>query len=150
MAWREDLSLDHEQGKIKAIGWLASDKPFLSGEVPEKFFERLCRLLQNSWSPGPATAGCHRCELCRFTGGPETSYYKGMQFSGWSSSFLYVPGLDCLYLSPVSVAHYIDAHNYCPPEEFIQAVLNCPPMRSVAYLKAVLDNGGRGLNEPPA
>jgi hypothetical protein len=32
---------------------------------------------------------------------------------------------------------YIDSHGYAPPEEFQRAVLACPPMRSVAYLKHV-------------
>jgi hypothetical protein len=32
----------------------------------------------------------------------------------------------------------MNAHSYRPPEEFCAAVLACPPMRSMKYLKAML------------
>jgi hypothetical protein len=41
-----------------------------------------------------------------------------------------VPGLSgVVYVAPVLVAHYVEAHNYRPPDEFIQAVLSADGMR---------------------
>jgi hypothetical protein len=41
------------------------------------------------------------------------------------------------------MAHYIDAHEYCPPEEFQKAVLACPEMKSLAYMQALLETPAR-------
>jgi hypothetical protein len=43
------------------------------------------------------------------------------------------------------ITHYISAHWYRPPDEFVQAVTNCPEMRSVEYGHALATNGGRKL-----
>lgn len=51
----------------------------------------------------------------------------------------------CIYIAPSTVIHYIDAHHYCPPDEFQKAVVNCPEMRSMNYLKAILANGPKEL-----
>ena len=58
---------------------------------------------------------------------------------------LFVPADRFLYVAPSLILHYVDSHAYAPPKEFQDAVLECPEMRSMAYLKAVLANGPRGL-----
>jgi hypothetical protein len=35
------------------------------------------------------------------------------------------------------IAHYVEAHRYCPPEEFIIAVMNSPLPGSDEYHSAV-------------
>jgi hypothetical protein len=42
------------------------------------------------------------------------------------------------FVCPELVTHYMNAHGYRPPEEFCRAMLACPPMRSMPYLKALL------------
>ena len=148
MTWIADLETVDETHHLKAIGWLSLDHPFANGLVTEEFFRKLCQILSNHWNPGPCPAGFHRCEFCRFTGNGSASF-EGYEVVSWSKSELYVPGDGCIYIAPQSIAHYIDAHGYRPPYEFIDAVLNCPPMRSVPYMKAILANGGRGLGKPP-
>jgi hypothetical protein len=54
---------------------------------------------------------------------------------------VFVPGNDKIYVAPELILHYIDQHGYSPPAEFQQAVLDCPTMRSVAYLRAILKLG---------
>lgn len=51
---------------------------------------------------------------------------------------LFVPFGPAIYVSPRSIAHYIDAHGYGPPAEFQKAVMECPEMRSLAYMQALL------------
>jgi len=149
MAWVEDLTICDSRYSLKAIGWLSQGEPFSVGEVPEDFFEKLCQLLVSPWSPPalPVTAGGHHCDLCQFSGGVENIQYKHYQIQSRSSSSLYVPGPKCIYVSPTSVAHYIDAHRYQPPPEYIEAVMQCSTMRSMAYHKAILENGGRRLGK---
>ena len=58
---------------------------------------------------------------------------------------LFLPGAGFLYIAPSLVLHYIDAHQYLPPDEFIKAVLDCPPTRSQEYQKAVQACAPKGL-----
>ena len=60
-------------------------------------------------------------------------------------SNVYVPGNAVIYVAPSLVAHYVDAHEYQPPKEFMEAVLQCPPMRSMEYLRAIKSIGGSAL-----
>jgi len=145
MAWFPDLSAltyhPESQGlNFIAVGWLSSQHDFVKGPVSPKRFERLCELLRDPWKPPFAYAGLHRCEFCRFTGG-SVSAYKDYKISGASTAELFIPVKGGVFVSPVNIAHYIDAHTYCPPEEFWGAVENCPPMKSTAYLKSILDGG---------
>ncbi|AMV29564.1 hypothetical protein VT84_34535 [Gemmata sp. SH-PL17] len=60
-------------------------------------------------------------------------------------SNLWLPGDGFLFVAPSLILHYMDAHEYSPPDEFQEAVRACPPMRSMAYLKALLKNGPKEL-----
>ena len=54
---------------------------------------------------------------------------------------LFIPGEGFIYVAPSMIAHYVAAHHYEPPVEFWDAVMNCPEMRSDAYMQALLANG---------
>jgi hypothetical protein len=137
-------------GLVKRVGYLRRAEPFPTGDIDECVFERLCQLSQSPWQPCQ-TAGVHFCDLCRFTGNSVGTYTPGGTGSGYKVSAasstvdLWIPGNGFLYTCPTSITHYIDAHGFRPPAPFCDAVLRCPPMRSVDYLKAVLANGGRSL-----
>lgn len=153
MAWYADLAecdyfafSDHTS--LLAVGWLQRGKPYTAGDVERHVFEKLCELTQDPWSP-VTFPGIHLCDLCRFSGDSEATYRKsdgrGTCRVGASAGAmsLFVPGEGVIYVCPTNITHYIDAHGYAPPAVFCDAVLNCPPMRSMQYLKAILDNGGR-------
>jgi hypothetical protein len=38
-----------------------------------------------------------------------------------------------VYVAPELVVHYIESHGYQPPEEFIAAVMACPPQESAEF-----------------
>jgi len=65
---------------------------------------------------GTATAmGFHECEFCSPTGAEKLAMGTGE---------LWVPGTgDLIYVAPKLVAHYIEAHGYLPPQEFMEAVV---------------------------
>jgi hypothetical protein len=144
MASYKDLSACDYFGpcdaSLIAIGWLAAEKPDYSrGAVSAAFFEALLRLLTDPWQP-VALAGMQECFVCRFTGGPTELRYASTTVALGSAN-LFVPADDCVFVAPSLIAHYIDAHDYAPPAEFQQAVMNCPTMRSIAYLKMVMKHG---------
>jgi hypothetical protein len=116
---------------LTAIGWLGKEVTFETGPVSEQFYCKLKELCFTPWQP-IAMAGFHYCELCQF---------DAPRFS----DNVFVPYRDKIYVAPVAVVHYISTHWYRPPQIFVDAVLTCPPIRSMEYKKTVLANGGRSL-----
>lgn len=135
MPYVEDLAtldaLPIPSGPLVAVGWLSREVPHAQGPVARDFFERLCALCRDPWQP-VISAGFHVCELCQFDGPRHTSN-------------IFVPFGGRIYVAPVAITHYIASHWYKPPDVFIQAVTECPPMNSMEYKRAILSNGGRGL-----
>ena len=84
--------------------------------------------------------GRQRCPLCRHTGGPAELSYGGMKVRLGSAN-VFVPTEQYVFVAPTLVVHYIDAHEYAPPEVFQQAVLSCPQMKSRAYLAEMKARG---------
>jgi hypothetical protein len=108
---------------VRAIGWLNPDHPYTRGEVDAAFLERLKRFVAQCGASGKALCfgsygGWHCCEFCR--------QVKGSNNFG-------VPAGETLYIAPEMVGHYIEAHGYCPPAEFVAAVMRSPLPQSEEY-----------------
>ncbi len=135
MATIPDLSLSSylplEGAALVYVGWLGNDSEFMRGSVPLEFYNRLKDLCIDPWQPF-AAAGIHFCELCQFDP------------PGFSDN-LFVPYQGQIFVAPVAIVHYIAVHHYRPPQVFIEAVMVCPPTRSMEYKKALLQNGGRSM-----
>ncbi|UXI70216.1 hypothetical protein [Tahibacter amnicola] len=119
------------EGRLVAVGWLGRAAGFSPGYTDEAVFRTLRALCKDPWRPALA-AGVHGCDLCQF---------DRPAFSGE----LFVPHAGRIYVAPVGIVHYIGAHWYRPPDTFLEAVTHCPPMRSTAYFRSLLDCGGRAL-----
>lgn len=112
---------------VRAVGWLSDEQPFAVGDVPPEFLHRL-RDFARRWCDS-ATAlgwasfmGWHDCELC---GGSVASGNFG------------VPYGDLLFVAPEMVPHYVEAHRYRPPDQFITALLESPLPGTDQYRVAV-------------
>ncbi len=114
---------------LVAVGWLEDGNEFSKGSVTEAFYRRLEHLLREPWQPFVAV-GVHQCSLCQFDGPVGTAN-------------IFVPSNGRILAAPALILHYVDCHRYRPPEEFVQAVLECPDMRSMDYKRKLLANGGR-------
>jgi hypothetical protein len=137
MAWYEDLTPCDYFGTerasfLRSVGWLSRGRHFPTGTVDERVYPKLVELLLDPWQPAVAT-GPHPCDLCLYK--PEARGVKN----------LFLPGNGCIFVCPELIVHYMNAHGYCPPQVFCDAVLACPAMRSMEYHKAVLANGGHHL-----
>lgn len=136
--WFNDLSVCHYfpiKTKLLAVGWLERDKPFTAGTVDRGVYDALREMRKDPWQPF-ACGGSHECDLCRFDS------------ESLGSANLFIPGDGTIYVSPELIVHYINAHGYRPPEVFCRAVLACPPMRSMQYLRAIEELGGAELVRP--
>jgi hypothetical protein len=134
-------------GKLIAVGWLEPGHEYRQGAVEPEFVQKLVDLLLDPWQPAVA-AGQHSCGFCRLTGGPASFRFGNLAVSSEvriGVSNLWVPAAGFIYVLPSLAIHYVDAHGYSPPAEFTEAVLACPPMRSMQYLKAILKHGPKGI-----
>jgi hypothetical protein len=133
--------------KLLAVGWLEPGYDYQQGEVGEEFARKLVDLLVNPWQPAMAM-GRHPCGFCRLSGGPASFRFGNLASSSevrMGVSNLWLPAEGFLFVAPSLILHYMDAHGYSPPDEFQAAVIACPPMRSMDYLKALLKNGPKEL-----
>jgi len=113
------------KGPFKAIGWLSKDHPYQRGELTSEALSALHAFMNEAVTFWIA-CGHHRCEFCPTTG-PWT-------LANTSSREILVPAIDVIYVAPVLILHYIEAHQYKPPDEFIDALLACPRQRSDEWI----------------
>ena len=119
---------------LTAVGWLERRREYRrGGDLSPEFWNKLLLLLADPWTSLGVCGGMHDCDLCRLSAG-----VRGI-------NYLIVPGDETLYISPDYIHHYIDAHDYCPPEAYCRAVMRCPPPRSMEFLRAVNKAGGKEL-----
>src|SRR5215467_10824362 len=109
---------------LVAVGWLGTEAAFETGRVSEQLFSKLKDLCSAPWQP-IVSFGVHVCELCQFD-------------APAFSDNVFVPYKGKIYVAPVAIVHYIAAHWYRPPQIFIDAVVTCPPIRSMDYKNAIL------------
>jgi hypothetical protein len=116
---------------LRAIGWLISDRAFSTGPTDSKAFDKLKELLTDPWQP-MVLCGVHECELCQ--------YDRPVGHIN-----LFAPSGSVIFVCPELIVHYIAAHRYRPPAEFIVAASACPNTRTMQYKKMLLESGGRSL-----
>lgn len=152
VTWIQDLSPctyfgDEAATVLKAVGWLSSSHQFATGEVSVEFFAKLVRLA-NKPAPQPfVCGGSQPCDLCQFTGASTAQRHNGLPVKGVGHLNLFVPSDRFLFAAPESITHYVDAHRYLPPDEFISAVLACAEPDTIEFKKQYLEAGGRKLME---
>ncbi len=117
---------------LVAVGWLERGKPYTIGNVDRAIHDALVEMRKHPL-PRMTFRGYHHCALCPYAG----------EAKGCVN--LLLPGDGVLYVCPELIVHYMNAHGYAPPEVFCRAVLACPPMRSMQYLKAIASRGGSRL-----
>ena len=111
---------------VRAIGWLEHGHPFTQGAIDPRVSTILRAIIPDAARLVPVVSyGIHLCDLggCNGEGG---------------SHYLVIPSRDCVYIAPDLIVHYIDAHQYAPPAEFVDAVLACPEQCSDAYVELLL------------
>ena len=107
----EDLAPDtysdelHVGFDVRSVGWLGRDVP-RTGRVPAVLVEALQHYRSAAFHDD-GDLGSHVCEICGSKAG------RGEFWIEWA---------DIRYVLPTLVTHYIDAHDYLPPDEFLAAL----------------------------
>ena len=151
MTWLADLSpyTLHPNSELRAVGWLERGRDYSKGRVSEGFIQKLRQLATDPWLPY-RSLGVHFCDFCDNAEGANI-VADDEDLSGKVAGTIefFVPGKSVVYVVPSLILHYIEAHDYYPPPEFMKAVWACPPMGTEPYLKAIRDNGGSCLIDHP-
>ncbi|MFZ5439664.1 MAG: ATP-binding protein [Myxococcota bacterium] len=119
--------------RLRAVGWLDRDTPSARGSVPAAFLTRLRAELSDwPWRPPELTTLQYvsRCELCADGG-------RALLEPWPAAELLFVPSPRGAFVAPSVIRHHIEVHGYAPPQEFIEALIACPPMASDAYREAI-------------
>ena len=125
---------------LTAAGWLEPGHFYARGDLDEPFVHALLAFAEHPFQP-LSSGGVHVCGFCRISG---KGSYKWRSGSIGGANLL-IPAGECLFVAPVGILHYIDAHEYAPAEDFRKAVLACPPMDTPEYKRAFLKAGGGRL-----
>jgi hypothetical protein len=102
------------------IGWLSSEEPYPVDQVPDGLVDALAQLAA---APKNLYRGYHLCELCISAEEAARSKKKGNLFLGNGEIHVPVPE-GAVYVAPTLVVHYVEAHRYIPPQDFISAALH--------------------------
>jgi hypothetical protein len=121
------------------VGWLDSGHGFKKARLPEnprnsEFLNNLALYVQR---PVITHRGFHECDFCPKRKYPIPEVHKGQRLKLGAGIFAVFGEGKKVFVSPTLIFHYVVAHNYQPPDEFIQAVLTQPLPGSPEYLERV-------------
>jgi hypothetical protein len=114
---------------LLAVGWLEATHPFTTGSVEPGVRRRLAMFVRaaRAWEPIHCSGG-QNCGLCGEDG----------NMSIWN---VFVPGVNVTYVAPEGILHYVQAHQYRPPDEFCAALVMSPRPTTAAYFRQLRSVG---------
>lgn len=125
--------------RLIAIGWLESGHEFPTSAVNSSLREKLVSLRHEfaaSKLRQISFRGLHACSLC-----------KEREYLSESHLNLFVPTKGFVYVAPGRIDHYVEMHQYSPPEHFVEAVMQCPSPTSEEY-RQLMSAANRGNDVP--
>ncbi len=105
-----------------AVGFLRRNAPFPTGQTPALFRARLLDYCLSEHTLQTSSMA----EACGLGCGRVPAFTLNEQTIQLGQAEIRVLGEDDIFAAPTLIYHYVTAHNYRPPEEFIQAVLKGP------------------------
>jgi len=117
----KDLSILGEESPVIAIGWLDDEHPFPKSSASEEFLDALFEacIIQVR-----RTRGFHVCPFCSSPiVGPIPIERKGKRIFLGTAQIRIESASQKVFGAPTLIYHYVSAHDYEPPKEFVEAVL---------------------------
>lgn len=106
------------------VGWIDPQRSFPTGAVSKSVKEALLNLAFGQFVAKAVVEPSRALPLCAACGDVVRIERGGKALT---DSELWVPGKGKTYACPILIIHYIERHNYLPPEEFLDAVANLKP-----------------------
>ena len=106
---------------LKAVGWIKGLRTS-TGQVPDACIKLLINAHMEKKIFSDGTRGIHDCTLCNQSTPEEIWKSDSVRLIGHGHYLIQKDNV--VYMAPELLLHYILNHQYCPPDEFIQAVLH--------------------------
>lgn len=141
MAWFADLSAYEylqrsEYTACVNVGWLDGERDFARGDVPRKFVARLRRFCRVRVHEGQAVYSCNLADCPGLAAGAQGDDAIAAELGSAEIRVFARDGTT--YAAPDLILHYVCAHDYQPPAEFIAAVMRGPKPTSNKYARLLL------------
>ena len=126
-----DMSVYHHMAEpyefpnVRNVGWIDLIQ-YSKGEVPDKIIEKISSLVFGDFHPGCIVEPVRAFPVCPVCG-PLIEQRHGKALM---ESELWIPDGDRVFASPILIAHFIETHDYRPPEEYLEAVVRLSPTHS--------------------
>lgn len=138
MAYFKDLSdygYDPEfvRPRTKAVGWLARGHELPTATPDEDLLDLLWLFCSISVAP---MRGGHPCEFCLAPGTFQVERHGKRLLLG-AAEIRVFSQKGITYAAPTLIYHYVAAHHYKPPDEFLDALENGPRPGSQQYTDAL-------------
>ncbi len=118
------------------VGWLDISAPYSADVTSSEFQEKLLDFCVYEHT-AQHRMGYHRCQYCDNPLRPIVVQHNSGKQVTLGNGEIRVIGKSAIYAAPTLIFHYVTIHNYRPPDEFIEAVLNGPRPDSEEH-KAIL------------
>lgn len=111
------------------VGWIGADATYAKGPVSDLVIDRLKEFTKFSIA---TTRGGHMCDLCDpnkvvFVHIDSQKYLLG------TAELRVFSEQGAVFTCPDMLLHYVQQHKYCPPREFLEALMECPLPSSPRY-----------------
>jgi hypothetical protein len=114
----------------KNVGWLGEGHEFRREKASEQLLDRLWSYCHISVAQ---MRGIHPCEFCPPDGLSYFGQRNGEKLLLGSSEIRVFGKAGVIYAAPTLIYHYAAEHDYRPPDEFVEALLNEPAPPSPEY-----------------
>ena len=124
MTWYADLEpcdyFGEPYDEAVPVGWLEATEPYTRGRSEQTLLAKLNAIRNDSFAP-MIFMGPHFCSFC-------LANAEEVQAEDVAAGIdnLWIPGDGVVYVTPELVTHYMQAHEYLPPQSFLDAVRKCP------------------------
>lgn len=127
----EDLSsycyyLKKTVATVRNVGWLEKAKPYETGEVLDGFLPKLSSIILGNDSVDAQANRIRSAHPCSLSDCGTLEIESDGRKDSLGAAEIWIPSKDGseFFAAPSMVYHYIENHNYLPPEEFMSAVMS--------------------------
>lgn len=114
-------NLAFEIEKVKNIGWLEDTNFFIQKTADNKFLKKIFQIIQSKECN--IYRGIHDCDFCNSDGFMYGVIGNEKILLGHGEIWVPSTSQDIIYASPTLIYHYIEKHQYCPPQDYIDSVM---------------------------
>ena len=105
------------------VGWISPLGEFQKAVPSEVFTAKLLAYTRVSVAQ---SRGCHYCAACPPDRQSVGFGLKGDFLAVGMAEIRVFSSTDIIYAAPTLLHHYVNEHHYCPPKEFVTAVMEMP------------------------